>query len=77
MQDQQFGARTRRERVSAALIVAELDQRGLAVKLFDQSADLPAFEPLSGAVAQQGSTSNSDGPSVFVCFPAFIIAPSM
>jgi hypothetical protein len=45
MQRQQRIARARRDRVSAALIVAELDERRCVVQFLDDRAHLAADEP--------------------------------
>jgi hypothetical protein len=53
VQDQEVRARAGRYRVSASVIVAEFHERRLVVKLFDNCAYLPAYEPLRGNVRQQ------------------------
>ena len=53
MQDEQFCPRTRRDHVGTTLLVAELHEQNLVVKLFHDRADLPAGKSLPGNVGQQ------------------------
>jgi hypothetical protein len=53
MEDQQILPRTGSDSVGATLIVAELNEQSLVVKLFDDRTDLPAYKPLRGKVCQQ------------------------
>src|SRR5260370_26665129 len=53
MQDEQVRPRARRDRVGATLLVAELHEQSLVVKLLDDGADLPARKSLRGKVRQQ------------------------
>jgi hypothetical protein len=53
VQDEQVRPRARRDRVGATLIVAELHEQSLVVKLLDDGADLPARQSLRRKVLQQ------------------------
>src|SRR5262245_38104961 len=53
MQDQEVGARAGRDRVGAALIVTELHQQGLVVKLLHDRAHLPPCKLPRGEVLEQ------------------------
>jgi hypothetical protein len=54
VQDKQVRLRTGRDRIGATLIIAELHEQGLVVKLFDGCADLPARKSLRRKVLQSG-----------------------
>jgi hypothetical protein len=53
MQNEQVCPRAWRNRVGATLIVAELNEQSLVVKLFNDRPDLTARKSLRGAVCQQ------------------------
>jgi hypothetical protein len=53
MQNEQICSRAWRDRVGATLIVAELDEQSLVVKLLNDRPDLTTRELFRGAVCQQ------------------------
>src|SRR5258708_15928264 len=53
VQDEQVRPRAGGDRVGATLVVAELHEQSIVVKLLDDRADLPASKSLRGKVRQQ------------------------
>jgi hypothetical protein len=76
VQNQHARPRTGRDRVGATLIIAELHEERLLVKLLYNRAYLPACKPLRGKVNEQRDHVQKSWSHVFERFFAFITAPS-
>ena len=68
VQDEQLCPRARRDRIGASLVVTELHQKCLVVKLFDDSADLAAREAMRGKVCKQSGHVQNGRPFVLCAF---------
>ncbi len=76
MQNQKLRTRHRRDRVGAAVVVAEFDQRSFVAEDSTTVPTWPRASLCAGTSYSSATTSSTDGPFLSARFASAITAPS-